>query len=126
MCAVFVFLSLSLSFIRPKPSRLFLHPSLLPQHYSKRMCVVSLWPSLSQQMNSSSPVPPWQRKPPPPPPRLSPLSPAQLTAAGTFDLLMSALRFFLFPLFLALSRSFSLTNTVSSTMLATSASFTQR
>lgn len=43
MCAFFFFfffLSVSLSFIRPKPSRLFLHPSLLPQHNSKRMCVV--------------------------------------------------------------------------------------
>lgn len=39
MCAVFCLL-LSFSFIRPKPSRLFLHPSLLPQHNSKRMCVV--------------------------------------------------------------------------------------
>lgn len=39
MCALFC-LFLSLSFIRPKPSRLFLHPSLLPQHNSKRMCVV--------------------------------------------------------------------------------------
>lgn len=42
MCAFFFSFSfcLFLSFIRPKPSRLFLHPSLLPQHNSKRMCVV--------------------------------------------------------------------------------------
>lgn len=105
-------LFLSFSFIRPKPSRLFLHPSLLPQHNSKRMCVVVpsgvLYPN-----KTTAPVP----FPVPPPAEtqalswLSPLSPVQLKTAGTFGLFTSAL----FLLSFSLSVFFPLTNPVSST-----------
>lgn len=58
MCAVmsfFFFLSLSFSFIRPKPSRLFLHPSLLLPTQKSKGCVLQSFPLgpslLSQQSN---------------------------------------------------------------------------
>lgn len=41
------------SFIRPKQSRLFLHPSLLPQHNS-RYVLSFPWPPMSQQKSSSA------------------------------------------------------------------------
>lgn len=97
MCAIFV-LFLSFSFIRPKPSRLFLHPSLLPQHNSKWMCVVVP----SGLLCPNKPTAPLPFPVPPPaeaqkaPSWLSPLSPVQLTTAGTFGLLTSALLFLSF------------------------------
>lgn len=111
MCLLFFSFSfcLFLSFIRPKPSRLFLHPSLLPQHNSKRMCVVIP----SGLLCPTAPLP-FLMLPPllrqrlrKPPSWLSPLSPVQLTAAGTFGLLTSAL--FSPPYFLSPCPSLSLT-----------------
>lgn len=112
MCAFFfffLFLFVCFSFIRPKPSRLFLHPSLLPQHNSKRMCVVIP----SGLLCPTAPLP-FLMLPPllrqrlrKPPSWLSPLSPVQLTAAGTFGLLTSAL--FSPPYFLSPCPPLSLT-----------------
>lgn len=100
---------------KPKPSRLFLHPSLLPQHNSKRMRVVVLSPPSPGLLCPTKPTAPLPFPVPPPAETqkarswLSPLSHVHLTTAGTFGLLLSARFFSLSLFFLSLSPFLSLT-----------------
>ncbi|MEQ2191419.1 hypothetical protein XENOCAPTIV_028207, partial [Xenoophorus captivus] len=87
----------------PKPSRLFLHASLLPPNTVTKGCVLSYllgsFVPTDQQLLYRSWCPPAAENPLS---WLSSLFPAQLAAAGKFGLLVSALLF--------LSLSFPVTN----------------
>lgn len=117
MCAVFVCFSLSLlsGLSHQDYSSILL---FFPNTIAKG-CVLSFPLAFSvptnQELLYHSWCPPCGRDSESPPflPVVTSVNPVQLTTAGTFGLLLSAL---FFPLFLSLSVSFPLTNPVSSTM----------